>query len=536
MDTRSTGTRSPWIHEAIPSDGPLLHDAHADVCIIGAGMVGISIAQELSDRGRSVIVLDRAEIGGGETGRTTAHLVTAPDRPYAEIEQLHGRDAAAQVARSHAAAIDRVERLIREHSIDCSFTRLDGYLGLPPDLEADADRHLDRELAAAGRAGLEAERCERCLFSPSLKGPLIRIPNQAQFHPLRYLAGLAEDLRHSGGRVHTGTHATSIRGGQSASITTQSGWHVNAQAVVVATHTPINDLVAVHTKQAAYRTYAVALRIPPGSFVPGLYWDGPWSDHPAFHYARLATSSPDGDHDVLIVGGEDHKTGQADDNDMRHSRLERWAREHFPAATEVLYRWSGQIMVPHDGLAFIGRNPLDADNVYVVTGDCGNGMTYAAIAAMIIPDLIEGRDHEWARMYSPSRINVRAASEFARETVNYVAQYKDWVLPAEVHSGEEIKPGAGAILRRGLRRVAVYRDESGTLTERSAVCPHLGCVVHWNPGECTWDCPCHGSRFDREGHVIHGPANRDLGPADEPTRHAHPPIPTEAAEPAPRVV
>jgi nitrite reductase/ring-hydroxylating ferredoxin subunit len=218
-------------------------------------------------------------------------------------------------------------------------------------------------------------------------------------------------------------------------------------------------------------------------------------------------------HEVLIVGGEDHKTGQADDTNERFERLEAWTRERFPTSGVMEFRWSGQIMEPVDSLAFIGRNPGD-QNIYVVTGDSGNGMTHGTIAGILLTDLILGRENEWATLYDPSRISLRAMPEFAKENLNAMAQFSDYVTSGDVDDVRKIAEGAGAVIRRGLRKVAVYRDTHGVVHELSAVCPHLGCIVDWNSTERSWDCPCHGSRFDSSGKVVNGPAIVGLGPAE----------------------
>jgi len=285
----------------------------------------------------------------------------------------------------------------------------------------------------------------------------------------------------------------------------QAGQHVvSADALVVATNVPINDRVTLHTKQAPYMTYVIAARVPPGAVPPVLSWD---TGDP-YHYLRLHG-------DLLIVGGEDHKSGQASDTPERYRRLEAWARERFPMMGAVEYAWSGQVMETQDYLAFIGPNPADHDNVYVVTGDSGMGITHGTIAGMLLSDLILGRANPWAKLYDPARVKLAAAADFARENSNVALQYADWLTGGDVASADEIRPGSGAIVRRGLEKIAVYRDPDGGLHQRNAACPHLGCVVHWNRAETTWDCPCHGSRFDRYGKVINGPANRDLAPAEK---------------------
>jgi Rieske Fe-S protein len=285
-------------------------------------------------------------------------------------------------------------------------------------------------------------------------------------------------------------------------VTTQ-GHEVEADALVIATNSPISDRLRIHTKQAPYRTYAVALELRRDTVPVALYWD---TEDP-YHYVRLHADR-DGAA-VLIVGGEDHKTGQAQDAEERFTRLESWARERFSAAGAVRYRWSGQVMEPVDHLAFIGRDPA-GDNLYVATGDSGHGMTHGTIAGMLITDLVAGRDNAWASLYAPERKSARTLATYARENLNVARQYGDYLRPGDVSQVGDIAPGSGAVIRQGARKLAVYRDESGTLLAHSAVCTHVGCIVRWNDLEKTWDCPCHGSRFDVHGQVVNGPARTAL--------------------------
>jgi len=220
----------------------------------------------------------------------------------------------------------------------------------------------------------------------------------------------------------------------------------------------------------------------------------------------------------LVVGGEDRKTGQDEAPLVRFEVLESWAREHFPMALDVGYRWSGQVIEPIDGLAFIGRNPGFEDNVYVATGDSGNGLTHGTIAGMLIADLIVDGESAWRALYAPNRRNLRATDEYLRENLNFVPYYSEWVSAGEIEALEALPAGEGAVLRRGLHKIAAWRDDDGGLHLHSAVCPHLGCVVHWNGAERSWDCPCHGSRFDAaDGHRLNGPADRGLSPLAAPS-------------------
>ena len=485
----------------VPTFSPLTTDVTSDVCIVGAGIAGLTTAYLLTQVGKSVVVLDDGAIGSGQTGATTAHLVNALDDRFMDLERYHGERGSRLAAESHTAAVDRIESIVTRERIACDFTRLDGYLFCAPEHD---EQYLDMELAAAHRAGLHnVVKVPRAPVSFDT-GPCLRFPSQAQFHPLKYLAGLAEAIERGGGRLYTGTHADTIDGGSNATVKTKSGT-IRCGSVVVATNVPVNDRVVVHTKQAPYMTYVIGAQVPRGSVPTALYWD---TGDP-YHYIRLVFAI-DADHDLLIVGGEDHKSGQADDIDERHGRLEQWTRERFPMVKEITHKWGGQVMEPVDGLAFIGHNPLDADNVYTVTGDSGNGMTHGTIAGMLITDQILGRHNPWAPLYDPGRITLRASGEFAKENLNVAVQYADWLTKGDVESPEAIPNDSGAVIRRGAAKIAVYRDATGAFHERSAVCPHLGCIVQWNPSEKTWDCPCHGSRFDKFGEVMNGPANVGL--------------------------
>ena len=513
-------TTSIWIHTEETEARPQLREnARADVCVIGAGIAGLTTAYLLARDGHSVVLLDDGRPGCGQTSVTTAHLSSVIDDSYQEMLRLHGVHGARLAYQSHHAAIERIAAICEVERIECDFRRVSGYLFPGPD---DDEKGIGREFGASQQARVPVERLPRLPVSGlDVPGPCLHFPNQAQFHPLRYLRGLARAFERAGGRLCSSTHATRVVGGTGAYVETDSGARVDAGAIVVATNAPINDRVAIHTKQAPYHTYVIAARTEPGAVATALYWD----THDPYHYVRLQRVSNrelGGDNDepvdLVIVGGEDHKAAQETDTEERFQRLEDWTREHVPSAGEVEFRWSGQVMETQDGLGFIGRNPLDANNVYVATGDSGMGMTHGTIAGILISDLIADRENPWTQLYDPSRIRAGAAADFLKENLNVAAQYGDWFTPGDVTSVDEIPPNTGAVIREGAMKVAVFRDEAGELHRRSAVCPHLGCIVGWNAAASTWDCPCHGSRFNRFGKVINGPANVDLGEvaAEEP--------------------
>jgi glycine/D-amino acid oxidase-like deaminating enzyme/nitrite reductase/ring-hydroxylating ferredoxin subunit len=485
-------TDSLWmLRGQLRTPPPLGEDLRTDVCVIGAGIAGITTGYLLAKAGKRVVILEDGAIGGGETGRTTAHLSNALDDRYHMLERLHGAEGARLAAASHAAAIDRIESIVREESIDCEFQRLDGYLFVPPGVPIDI---LESELEAARRAGLEGVvRRARAPLTSFDTGPCLKFPRQGQFHPLCYLNGLAAALERRGGRIFGGTHVTGVEAGPPARVSTSVDRTVTTDFVVCASNTPVIDWLIIHSKQAAYRTYVIGARLT-GTVPTALFWD----TADPYHYVRLAG-------DILIVGGEDHKTGQEDNGADRLRDLESWTRDRFPIGA-VEFSWSGQVMEPVDGLGYIGRNPGDKGHVFVATGDSGHGMTHGTIAGMLITDLIFGRPNEWEKLYDPSRKSMKSVGEYAKENVNVAKQYVDYISPGGVRSETEIRPAQGAIVRHGLKKLAVYRDDAGILHRASAVCPHLGCIVQWNSLEGTWDCPCHGSRFNVHGKVLNGPA------------------------------
>lgn len=345
---------SYWIDSVKPLEFETLNKSiEADILIIGGGIAGLTTAYQLLRSGRNITLMEDGLIGSGESGRTTAHLTCALDDRYYEIQKAFGEEGSKIAAESHIAAINFIEQIIKQESIDCDFERIDGFL----------------------------------------------------------------------------------------------------------------------------------------------------------------TQKLDNTYDLLIVGGEDHKTGQADaeaiPEDERYKALIDWTREHFPMAEELIYRWSGQVMEPVDHLAFIGKNPGD-DNIYIITGDSGNGMTHGTIGAIIVSDLIQGMENKWAELYSPKRSPLKTPKTFFTEMFNMVRQYGDYITKADIGDVSELEPGQGAVLSKGFKRLAIYKDENNGIHAFSAVCPHMGCMVQWNAEEKSFDCPCHGSRFTKEGDVINGPATIGL--------------------------
>ena len=494
----SSKTLSIWpATYAVPKFNQLSENKECDVCIIGAGITGITTAYLTASEGKKVIVLDDGEIAGGETQRTTAHLTSVIDDRYYEIERLHGLENSILAAESEIEAINTIEKIIAKEKIDCDFKRVDGFLLFKPDDNTDL-----KEYHACIKAGVEVE-----FSGPPLRGfkdfNILKFPHQAQFHVLKYISALTRAITKMNGEIYTNTFVSEINDGESVEIKTKTGNLVKAKDAVIATNSPISDFFSIHTKQAAYRTYVIGIKIPVDSIKEALYWD---TEDP-YHYIRIYKEEG---MDILIVGGEDHKTGQEENPEMSFSNLEKWSREHFDNLGEVIYKWSGQVMEPVDGLSFIGKDPENTKHVYVATGDSGMGMTHGTFSGLIIRDLIMERENKWADLYDPNRITIKAAAEFLKEGANLAAQYIDLVTPGEVKDISEIPKNSGAIIREGLNKVAVYVDGDGEAHKYSAFCTHLKCILQWNQVENSWDCPCHGSRYDKSGKVLNGPAISDM--------------------------
>lgn len=512
MEIITSGVNPGYWTKSVPREQlmykPLEENLKADVVIVGGGIAGVSIAYNLVKKGRKVVLIEDGMIGSGETGRTTAHLVNALDDRYYELQRMYGERYTRLAADSHTKAIDFIEKTVREENIDCDFERVTGYLFLHP---TDNETSLPKELEAAKNAGVEVDVMGEVPGLSNQPGPCLRFHNQAQFHPLKYISRLCEIIASSGGIIFTSTHVKEIT---SSSVATDTGYVVSAEHIVIATNTPVNDKFTIHLKQFPYRTYVIAAKIKKDSLPRALWWDtGNYemnSDIPPYHYVR--TQKYDETHDLVICGGEDHPTGLPEVNNLteeeRYNRLETWLAERIPFE-EVVTRWSGQVMEPMDSLAYIGRNPGDKDNVYIVTGDSGNGMTHGTIAGMLISDLICGIENPWEDLYDPSRLKLlTSARTFFKEWVEIFVNYLK-TRPVT----DKIKtplPGEATVIKHDGERFGVYADTDNILHIVGTTCTHLGCTVKWNNDERTWDCPCHGSRFTYEGKVVNGPANMDL--------------------------
>lgn len=497
MSVSRERSTSLWMNTPVFEEARVLDASlSADVIVVGSGIAGLSTAYELCTAGKSVIVVDRGPIGKGMTSRTTAHLTAQCDDGFDKLISRRGEDLAKLWYQSQAACIDRIEQHQRSLEIDCDFRRLTGHLFLAQGMEPD---FIDKEYEATKTVGMPVQRKKGVPLEGQAQTPALHYPNQATFHPLKYLAGLAKAISAEGGRLYANSTVTSVEE-DGRGVTLQAGeFTLTGGHAVIATNSPINDKYAIHTKQAPYRTYAMAFALPKGALPDGLYWD----TLEAYHYVRLQPWTER--NDILIVGGGDHKAGEADDADARFLALSAWMRNLLPNLGKELHRWSGQIQDTIDYCGFIGLNPGDK-RTFIATGDSGQGITHGAVAGMLISDLICEGETPWQEVYDPARTPLKAGGTFIAENITAAKNFLEYVAPGELDDWEKLQPGQGAIIRKGLKKVAAYRSDDGKLYLRSASCTHLGCHVHWNSFERCWDCPCHGSQFAPDGTALNGPA------------------------------
>ncbi|MFP8957509.1 FAD-dependent oxidoreductase [Natrialbaceae archaeon A-CW3] len=494
---------SPWMATTPDAAYPAFEeDLETDVCVVGAGIAGLSTAIELRDRGLTVTVLERDRVACGTTGKSTAKVTSQHGLCYDSLRRQFGRDAASQYATINETAIDTVEARIDDLEIDCGFERQPAYCyGDNPD-------ELRRETDAARAAGLPASLVRSVPpFERAMAA--VKFDDQAWFHPRAYLLGIAEALHEDdGARIHERTRVTSVHPGNRPRVET-AGASVTADHLVLATGFPLLDRAGYFTRLYPKRSYVLGLRIgvePP----EGMYYRADDS----YHSVR---SHSDGSETLLLVGGEPHKTGQGGSTAERYRRLLRWARDRFPIES-VAYRWSTQDYVSVDRLPLIGRAGPGAKGVSIATGFGGWGMTSGTAGGRLLADSIAGAEPSALELFDPLRFTPKASlSKAATENVDAASQFvTDWVRTLVSPDTSAISPGEGRVLREGHRPIAAARDDDGELHTLSAVCPHTGCLVDWNDAEYTWDCPCHGSRFDPDGTLLEGPATEDLSSVGDP--------------------
>jgi glycine/D-amino acid oxidase-like deaminating enzyme/nitrite reductase/ring-hydroxylating ferredoxin subunit len=469
-----------------------------DVVVVGAGIAGLTTARLLAAMGTSVAVLEAGRVASGVTGYTTAKVTALQGTVLSEISSRLGSERAAAYAAANAAAVETVARLVTEDGIDCDLERASAcsYATAPEEAAG-----IEAEHEAASAAGLPT-RLEVTTELPFGVAAAVWLDEQAQFHPRRYCLGLAAAIAAAGGSVFEQTPVHDVtEGGSGCAVTTDAG-ELQADHVVVASHLPFLDDGGFFARAHPYRSYALAARLS-GPRIRGMYIStGPTT--------RSIRSTADG---WTILGGEGHKVGHDEDTRRRYEVLEQWATSTF-AVEEIGHRWSAQDYLPVDGMPYIGRISGGHERIWVATGFRKWGMTNGTAAGMILADQITGRDNPWAAAFDATRLAPGASiRSLVAENLDVGKRFvADRLRTRHPAPADELEPGAGAIADLDGDTVAAYRDDAGQLHAVSPTCTHLGCRLAFNTAERSWDCPCHGSRFDVDGAVLQGPATRDLAP------------------------
>jgi glycine/D-amino acid oxidase-like deaminating enzyme/nitrite reductase/ring-hydroxylating ferredoxin subunit len=497
----SDGGPSFWVGTTPETDYPALADSlNVDVAVVGAGITGITAAVLLKRAGKTVALLESRRIVHGATGYTTAKVTSGHGLGYTKIREAFGEDGARIYAEANQAALDRIAQLVEEDGIDCDFERKHNYAYAE---DAEQRAQVEQEVEVERAAGLPASLVDETPL-PFPVSAAVRLENQAQFHPRKYLLALAATLPGDGSHVFEHSRVQTVKHGEPCEVITDAGV-VRARDVVVATHLPILDRGLFFARTYPHRSYAICARIDPAEAPDGMFIN-------AGTPTRSVRTIPDDERLYLNVGGNGHKVAEEDDTPVRYDQLEEFLREHWPDAGEVEYRWSTQDYMPPDQVPYVGRVSRRSHHAYTATGFNKWGMTNGTAAAMIIADAILGRANPWAELFDAQRLPRRSSlGKLLKENVSVGVRFvADRIRPGDKASIDDVRPGEGAIVGGRGRKTAVYRDEDGTVHELSPVCGHLYCHVHWNPAERSWDCPCHGSRYAADGRAIQGPTTKDL--------------------------
>ena len=477
----------------------VLNEDAFNVIIVGGGVTGITTALRLQKMGKRCLVLEAHSLCFGTTGGTTAHLNNFLDTSYDEIRSKFGEDDAHLVARAASQAMELYRSNIEEYGIDCGYAQKDGFLYAQDEKQVE---ELDKIFEASRKAGLDVSYSDRIPVPMEFQKAIV-FHDQAQIHPTQYVYALARAFEDAGGRIRQQCAVLDVEEENDYLLVGTTDGMYRAGAVIWATHIP-TGINLLHFRCAPYRSYAMALTLKNDAYPDGLAYDM----YDPYHYYR--TQEVNGKK-FLIAGGEDHKTAHEENTEACFSRLEAHVRTHFDV-DEIAFTWSSQYFEPADGLAYIGHLPGNPEQVLVATGYGGNGMTYSHIAALILSDLLVKGSSEFSSLFSPDRIKpVAGFANFMKENLDVVKEFIEKRFSSEkLNELSGLAPGEGRVVKFEGKSLAIYKDEDGGIHALNPTCTHAKCTVGWNTAEKSWDCPCHGARYDINGQVLTGPARKPL--------------------------
>ncbi|WP_443028951.1 FAD-dependent oxidoreductase [Sporosarcina sp. G11-34] len=482
-----------------PEFPSLEEDLHVDVVIVGAGITGITSAYLLVNEGLKVAVIEAGKVLNGTTGHTTAKITAQHDLIYDEFIHNIGRSKARLYYEANAEALKFIKETVDQHTIDCDFSTQDAYIYATTEKYA---RKIEKEAEAYEKIGIEGGLVDSIPFDIEVQKVLV-MKNQAQFHPTKYLVHLIQLIKEKGGLIFENTTAVNIETGEQPTVLTVGDHRVTAKHVLACSHFPFYEGLGLYsTRLYANRSYALAVKAKK-KFPGGIYIS---ADEPT---RSLRSVTVDGEEVVLIVG-ENHKTGQGIETMEHYKALEAFGEDVF-GLEEIVYRWSAQDLVTLDKLPYIGELTSGQPNILIATGFRKWGMSNGTAAALLFRDMISGKKNTFQKLYTPSRFYVHPSlKNFLVENANVVGQLIKGKLDSPQTNPDDLSNGEGAVITMDGHRKGAYKDDEGKLHIVDTTCTHIGCEVEWNNGDRTWDCPCHGSRFSFTGEVIEGPAEKPL--------------------------
>lgn len=491
--------QSYWMASTDITDYPPLNeDINVDVAIIGGGIVGVSCAYMLQKEGLKVALLESNHIAQATTGHTTAKITSQHDIIYSKIQNQIGLELTKQYAEANESAISEIKKIADENNINCDYISQSAFIYTS---EEDYIEKISQEAKIASTLGIKASYVEEIPLPISIKGA-VRFDNQAQFHPLKYVLGLTKVIHNNGVLIFEESRVIDITKDKNYILTTEQGKKVTSEKVIIASHYPFYNKHGMYfTRLFPERSYVVAIKARE-KYPGGMYIN---AEEPT----RSLRAQSYENHELILVGGNSHKTGQCKDTLKQYEDLIDFANSTF-TVEDIPFHWSTQDCMTLDGLPYVGHFTSDTPNLYIATGFGKWGMTNSIASSILLRDLIVKGESPWQDVYNPSRKNIiGSAKNFMTGNLSVAKNLIDGklsTLPEHI----ELNKGEGKVLELEGKRAGAYKDEDGVLYLVNTTCTHMGCELNWNPAEKSWDCPCHGSRFSYKGEIIEGPAVRPL--------------------------